>query len=198
VNSSSEEGMLSVNGMSYSGRNGINANSAIVVTVTPDDYIEAGFSSYGVLSGMEFQRDLERKAFNECSGLIPCQTFKDFKGRIRSSSFEGVTPECKGKYASGDINNILPEYVCRDIIEAMDSYGKKIGSFDSDDTVLSGVESRTSSPVRINRNECFLSSVPGIFPSGEGAGYAGGIMSAAIDGLKCAEAVVKYAGFKTS
>ncbi|MBR2186710.1 MAG: FAD-dependent oxidoreductase, partial [Lachnospiraceae bacterium] len=94
-------------------------------------------------------------------------------------------------YASGNLRNILPEFISADIMSAFDDFGKKIRGFDRGDAVLSGVESRTSSPVRILRNEFFLSSVPGIFPAGEGAGYAGGIMSAAIDGLKCAEAVLK-------
>ncbi len=191
VNSSSEEKLLSVNGMSYSGRDGSNANSAIVVTVTPEDYEALGYGGYGVLSGMEFQRELERRAFRECGGMIPCQRLDDFTENRVSSAFGDIPPLFKGEYAFGNLRNILPDFISRDIIEAFSSYGRKIRGFDTPDALLSGVESRTSSPVRILRNECFLSSVPGIFPAGEGAGYAGGIMSAAIDGLKTAEALLR-------
>lgn len=189
VNSSSEDGALCINGMSYSKRDGNNANSAIVVTVTPEDF-EKDYGEYGVLSGMEFQRELERKAFNACGGLIPCQRFDDFKENRVSQGFGDVEPEFKGAYQFANIRDILPDHISDDIISAFGSFGRKIKGFDRDDSLLSAVESRTSSPVRILRNECFLSSVPGIFPSGEGAGYAGGIMSAAIDGLKCAEALL--------
>ena len=191
VDSSSEKDMLCVNGMSYSKRDGINSNSAIVVAVDPGDFVNTGLGGYGVLSGMEFQRMLERKSFLECGGRIPCQRFEDFQSGRISGSFGVVEPQCRGSYASGNLRNILPEFISADIISAFDDFGKKIRGFDRGDAVLSGVESRTSSPVRILRNEFFLSSVPGIFPAGEGAGYAGGIMSAAIDGLKCAEAVLK-------
>ncbi len=189
VNSSSENGELCVNGMSYSGRGGKNANSAIVVTVTPEDYDALGYGYAGVLSGMEFQKELEKKAFKECGGKIPCQRLEDFILNRIGSGFRDITPECKGEYSSGNIRNILPDFISGDIIEAFPYFGQRIKGFDTGSAVLSGVESRTSSPVRILRNECFLSSVPGIFPAGEGAGYAGGIMSAAIDGLKTAEAV---------
>ncbi|MBQ9551111.1 MAG: FAD-dependent oxidoreductase, partial [Lachnospiraceae bacterium] len=192
VNSSSERDMLCVNGMSYSGRDGINANSAIVVTVTPDDYADFGYGSFGVLSGMEFQRELERRAFSEGKGLIPCQRLEDFRKNRLSNGFGSIKPQCKGGYSPGNLKNILPDIISSDIISAFASFGQRIGGFDSPDSLLSGVESRTSSPVRILRNENFISSVPGIFPAGEGAGYAGGIMSAAIDGLKCAEALLKY------
>ncbi|MCR4590273.1 MAG: FAD-dependent oxidoreductase [Lachnospiraceae bacterium] len=188
VNSSSEDKSLCINGMSYSGREGKNANSAIVVTVTPDDFTEE-YGEYGVLSGMEFQRELERKAFSACNGLIPCQTFEDFKNNRISASFGEIEPEFRGSCGFSNIREILPDYISGDIISAFESFGKKIRGFDRGDALLSAVESRTSSPVRILRNEYFLSSVPGIFPAGEGAGYAGGIMSAAIDGLKCAEAL---------
>ncbi len=190
VDSSSEKGLLCINGMSYSKRDGKNANSAIVVTVTPEDFMIPGSAGNRILSGMEFQRKLERAAFSECGGKIPCQRLEDFQNNRESRNFGEVTPECRGQYAYGNLRSVLPEFISGDIIKAFSSFGHRIKGFDSPDTVLSGVESRTSSPVRILRNECFLSSVPGIFPAGEGAGYAGGIMSAAIDGLKCAEALV--------
>ena len=189
VNSSSEEGELAINGMSYSGRSGKNANSAIVVTVTPDDYIDLGYGKYGELSGMEFQRELERRAFIEGKGKIPCQRYADFKNSLVSSSFGEVGPGFKGGFSFGNLRNTLPDFISADILLAFSSFGERIRGFDSPDALLSGVESRTSSPVRILRNEDFQSSVPGIFPAGEGAGYAGGIMSAAIDGLKCAEKI---------
>ncbi len=189
INSSSEEGELSVNGMSYSGRNGNNANSAIVVTVTPEDYIGLGYGRFGELSGMEFQRELERRAFLEGNGNIPCQRLEDFIKKRISTSFGEVKPEFKGRYDFGNLRSILPDHISLDIISAFSSFGERIQGFDSPDALLSGVESRTSSPVRILRNEDLQSSVPGIYPAGEGAGYAGGIMSAAIDGLKCAEKV---------
>jgi len=192
VNSSSEERMLCINGMSYSGRDGINANSAIVVTVSPSDFVEQGYGQAGVLSGMEFQRELERRAFSEGKGLIPCQKLDDFCANRVSDGFGKISPQCKGGYSYGNIRNILPDFISSDIISAFGSFGQRIQGFDDPDSLLSGVESRTSSPVRILRNENFLSSVPGIFPAGEGAGYAGGIMSAAIDGLKCAEALLRY------
>lgn len=190
VNSSSEEHELCINGMSYSKRDGANANSAIVVSVTPEDF-EKDYGKYGVLSGMEFQRELEKNAFDECGGKIPCQCLLDFKENRQTTEYGSVKPEFKGFCDFGNIRNILPENISRDIIDAFESFGKKISGFDNPDALLSAVESRTSSPVRILRNEFFLSSVPGIFPAGEGAGYAGGIMSAAIDGLKCAECVVR-------
>lgn len=190
VNSSSEENELCINGMSYSKRDGVNANSAIVVSVTPEDF-EKDYGKYGVLSGMEFIRDLERKAYKECNGVIPCQRLSDFKENRKSREAGSIKPEFCGSYDFGNIRNILPGNISVDIIAAFESFGKKIRGFDSPDSLLSAVESRTSSPVRIIRNEFFLSSVPGIFPAGEGAGYAGGIMSAAIDGLKCAEALCR-------
>ncbi len=194
VNSSSEKDSLCINGMSYSGRDGKNANSAIVVTVEPKDFISMGYGDRGVLSGMEFQRELEKRAFMECMGKIPCQRLEDFKAGRLSGFFGDIRPECKGDFSFGNIRNILPDFISSDIISAFHDFSHKIKGFDHPDTLLSGVESRTSSPVRILRNEYFLSSVPGIFPAGEGAGYAGGIMSAAIDGLKCAEALVKTCG----
>ena len=194
INASSEENSLCVNGMSNNKRDGRNANSAIVVTVDPSDFETLGFSGFGVLAGMEFQRDLERKAFLEGSGLIPCQTLSDFKKDKPTDKFIGITPECLGGFKPGNLRNILPSFISDDIISAFNDFGKKISGFDCPEAVLSGVESRTSSPVRILRDSSFNSSVSGVYPAGEGAGYAGGIVSAAIDGLKCAEAVCDQGG----
>ncbi len=189
INASSEENSLCVNGMSNRARDGKNANSAIVVTVDPSDFDALGFSGYGVLSGMEFQRDLEKKAFLEGNGLIPCQTLSDFKSNRPTERFYDITPECLGGFAPGNLRNVLPSFISEDIISAFPDFGRKIAGFDCPGAVLSGVESRTSSPVRILRDTSLNSSISGVYPAGEGAGYAGGIVSAAIDGLKCAEAV---------
>ena len=191
VNASSEENRLAVNGMSYSGRNGKNANSAVIVTVSPEDFPEKG-----VLGGLAFQRQLEEAAFAEGQGKIPVQLFGDFKKNVPSSSAGAIAPQMKGAYSWGNVRSIFPEFIARCLEEGITEFGKKIPGYDRDDAVLSGVESRTSSPVRILRDETLQSSVKGLYPCGEGAGYAGGITSAAMDGLKVAEAVSqKYMAF---
>lgn len=192
VNASSGENQSVVNGMSNHARNEINSNSAIVVNVTPEDFINEGFESYGVLSGVEFQRKYERLAHDEGKGNIPVQRFGDYtKGRI-SDGFGDIKPNIRGKYSFGNLNNCLPAYVNNAIIEGINFYDGKLKGFASEDAVLSGIESRTSSPVRIIRDEALMSEFAGIFPCGEGAGYAGGITSAAVDGIKAAEAVALY------
>ncbi len=190
VNASSEKGYLTVNGMSYAARDGENSNAAIVCTVSPEDYVGFGDDA---LSGVRFQREIERKAFDECSGAIPSQKYSDFVKDISSDSFGKVKPAYKGKYSFGNIRNILPSYISDDIIEAMPEFGKKIHGYDDGDTLFAGIEARTSSPVRLLRNKDDMQSVSikGIYPAGEGAGYAGGIMSAAIDGMKAAETYIK-------
>ncbi len=190
VNSSSEKGRLCVNGMSFSARDSKNANSAIVVNINPEDFC---FSD-SPLDGLEYQRVLEYKAYNACEGKIPVQLFKDFKEKIKSDSFGEVNPETQGEFDFADLNEVLPEFVCKDIVEAMDKFNKTIPGFAIDDAILSGVESRTSSPVRILRDDNFESNIKGIYPCGEGAGYAGGITSSAIDGIKVFEAI--YSKYK--
>lgn len=185
VNASSENGMTAVNGMSYSGRDGKNANSAIIVTVTPDDFGE------GVLAGVEYQRRLEKHAYREGQGNIPVQLVSDFKLNRVSTGFGKVVPQIKGKYTFGNMNNVLGVKLCEAIKEAMAGFDHKIKGFDMEDAVFSGVESRTSSPVRIVRNELLESDISGVFPCGEGAGYAGGITSAAVDGIKVAEKIAQ-------
>ncbi len=187
VNSSSEENKLVVNGMSYSKRDSSNANSAIVVTVG-----EREFDKSNPLSGIEFQRDIESKAFELCKGIIPQQLYGDFKDNRLSDSYGDFSSEAKGKTAFGMLSEIFSHEINQSIIDAMGIFGTKIKGFDRLDSILSGVESRTSSPVRINRNELFMSNIKGLYPCGEGAGYAGGITSAAMDGLKVAEAVIAY------
>lgn len=188
VNSSSEKGRLVVNGMSNYERNERNANSALIVTVTPDD-----FGSDSILAGMEFQRKWERLAYEEGNGKIPVQLFKDFRDNKISEGFGHVTPCMKGSYTFGNIRNCLPDYVSKTLIEGMEAFDRKIKGYYDEEAVFAGVETRTSSPVRIVRDENLEGSVTGIYPCGEGAGYAGGITSAAIDGIKVFEAIAgKY------
>ena len=184
VNASSEEKRLAVNGMSYSGRDGQNANSAVIVTVDPKD-----FPKPGVLGGLALQRQLEEAAYKEGNGKIPVQLFGDFKKNISSTNAGAIEPQMKGDYSWGNVRSIFPEFIAHSLEEGITDFGRKISGYDRDDAVLSGVESRTSSPVRIIRDDTLQSSIKGIYPCGEGAGYAGGITSAAMDGLKVAEAV---------
>lgn len=184
VNASSEEGMLAVNGMSYSRRDSKNANSAIIVSVTPED-----FGSDAPLAGVEFQRSLEKKAFEQGRGKIPVQLFGDFKKGQVSQEFGHIRSVTKGETSFADINKILPAELCDALKECIPAFGKSIPGFDRDDSVMLGVESRTSSPVRIVRDDTLQSNIKGIYPCGEGAGYAGGITSAAMDGIKVFEAI---------
>ena len=186
VNASSEEGMTAVNGMSYHNRDGQNANSAVIVTVTPQD-----FSSEHPLAGVQFQRKWERLAWQEGQGKVPVQLYGDFcEGRI-SEAFGRVQPAHKGAVSFGNLRNCLPDYVSESLSEGITLMGKKLTGFDRPDAILSGVETRTSSPVRILRAGDGQSSLGGLFPCGEGAGYAGGITSAAMDGIRTAEAVAR-------
>lgn len=184
VNASSETGMLAVNGMSYHDRAGANANSALIVTVSPND-----FGGTGPLCGVSYQRKLEKAAYLSCAGKIPVQLYGDFKSNQLSKSFGDVVPAFKGQYGFASIRDFLPSYLSESLIEGVEAFGRKIRGFARRDAILAGVESRTSSPVRIPRDEVFESSIKGIYPCGEGAGYAGGITSAAMDGLKVAEAI---------
>lgn len=190
VNASSEEERLCVNGMSYHDRAGENANSAVIVTVTPEDYAENGYQ--GPLAGVEFQRNLEEKAFQAGSGKIPVQCFGDYRRRKISTQFGRVKPQMKGAYQFGNVRGIFPEEIANSIEEGLEVFDKKIHGFASEDTILSGVEARTSSPLRMTRDETMQSAnISGLYPCGEGAGYAGGITSAAMDGIKVAEAIAR-------
>ncbi len=186
VNASSEEGRIAINGMSYSDRDGENANSAIIVAVNPKDY-----GSEHPLSAVEFQRRLEEKAFMEGEGNIPVQLFGDFCNNRVSKQLGQVNPQIKGSYSFGNIRNIFPEQVNEALIEGINAFGRKINGFDRFDAVMSAVESRTSSPIRIHRNDDFIANIEGVYPCGEGAGYAGGITSAAMDGIRVFEAIAK-------
>ena len=184
VNASSQEGMLAVNGMSYQDRGSHNANSAIVVTVTPED-----FGDKDVLSGIRYQQKLEKKAFQAGQGRIPLQRFADFKKGVPSLRIGAISPEMKGAYVPANVRAIFPEEIAASLEAGISSFDQKLHGFADPDTLISGVESRTSSPVRILRDESLVSNLPGIYPCGEGAGYAGGITSAALDGIRVAEAI---------
>lgn len=186
VNASSEDGRLAINGMSYHDRGGENANSAIIVTVTPED-----FPLQGPLAGVAFQRELEEKAYRLTGGKIPVQLYADFCKNRESDHFEAIRPQMKGNYAFANVRSLFPEEIACSIEEGIKKFNDKIQGFSQDDTILSGVESRTSSPVRILRDESLMSRIRGIYPCGEGAGYAGGITSAAMDGLKVAEKIAE-------
>lgn len=186
VNASSEEGRLAVNGMSFHDRDGDNANSAIIATVTPED-----FENPSVLAGIAFQRKYEELAFRQAGGRIPVQLLGDFIQNRKSTTFGGFLPAMKGGYALGSVREILPAGVGDAIAEGMGAFGRKIQGFDREDAILSGIESRTSSPVRILRDDSLQGSIRGLYPCGEGAGYAGGITSAAMDGIRVAEMVIE-------
>ena len=220
VNASSEEGRLAVNGMSYHDRAGENANSALIVTVTPEDYacygkwegqqpeppcetfshIKEGESENDEkkshdnchpLAGIAFQRDLEERAWELGKGKIPVQLYGDFCADRESTSFGDVKPAFCGQYAFANLRKLLPEYLSASLMEAMEGFGHMISGFDRPDAIFAGIESRTSSPLRILRDESLESGIKGLFPCGEGAGYAGGITSAAMDGIKVAEELIR-------
>lgn len=183
VNASSEDGFLAVNGMSNYARESENANSAVVVTVSPDDF------GKHPLDGIKFQKSLEKLAFEKGNGKIPVQLFEDFKNDVISKNFKGVNPIFKGEYEFANLNEILPSYVCDSLKEGIEEFDKKIKDYNRGDAILAGIESRTSSPIRIERNEFLTSNIEGIYPCGEGAGYAGGITTSAMDGIKVAEEI---------
>ncbi len=185
VNASSEEGGLAVNGMSYSDRGSENANSAIVVTIKPDDY-----GTEHPLKGMELQREIEQKAYEIGGGKVPVQLWGDYVENRASEALLSVIPQIKGEYILTNVRQILPSYIADSIADGMEVFGRKIKGFNANDVILSGVETRTSSPVKLPRNENFESEILGLYPCGEGAGYAGGITSAAMDGLKVFESIV--------
>ncbi|HWT26465.1 MAG TPA: FAD-dependent oxidoreductase, partial [Mobilitalea sp.] len=172
------------NGMSNYLRDEENANSAIVVTVQPED-----FGGSDPLIGVAFQRNMERMAYEAGKGAVPVQLFGDLLRKKESVTIGNITPKIKGEYLLTDLSNCLPKVIIEDLMEGIQAFDRKIKGFANEEAVLSGVESRTSSPVRIHRNEGFESNINGIYPCGEGAGYAGGITSAAIDGIKVFEAI---------
>lgn len=189
VAAASEKDRLVVNGMSYYSRNEDNSNSALLVGVSPDD-----FKSDHPLAGMYLQRETENKAFiaGGSNYYAPVTTVKDFINDTLPSRIGKVKPSYKPGYKFAKPEEYLPDYICESLKAGIKEFGKKIQGFDSDDAVITGIESRSSSPVRIERNENLESvSLNGLYPCGEGAGYAGGIVSAAVDGMKCAEKIIE-------
>lgn len=188
VNASSEDNRLAVNGMSYSKRDSKVANSAIIMSVTREDY-----PTKHPLAGVEFQRNLEEKAYKLGNGSIPVQYYCEFTGVSGKKEHicEAFSPCIKGNYTFADMRQLLPDSLNTAFVEGMTQFGKTIPGFDDDFCILAGVESRTSSPVRIPRGDGLQSEIKGLYPCGEGAGYAGGITSAAMDGLAVAEAIAK-------
>lgn len=187
VNASSEPGRLVINGMSNYDRAGRNANSAIVVTVSPED-----FGGQDVLAGIEFQRRLEQAAYEQGQGRIPVQLLGDYLQNRISTALGQVQPDLCGEYTLTNVRDILPDFVGDAIAESIPAFDRRIAGYGREDAVISGVESRTSSPIRILRDESLQSSVQGLYPCGEGAGYAGGITSAAMDGIRVAEQIVDH------
>jgi len=186
VAATSEVGRVVTNGMSQYSRNERNANSGIVVGITPDDYPEHP------LAGIDFQRRLESRAFELGGGTYaaPAQLVGDFLANRPSKALGMVHPSYSPDILLGDLSESLPDYAIAAIREAIPEFNKKIQGFAMDDAMLTGVETRTSSPIRIKRNKNYQSlNTEGLFPAGEGAGYAGGILSAGIDGIKVAEAM---------
>ena len=188
IASSSEENTIVTNGMSKFARNGENANSAVLVNVTPND-----FEGTSPLAGIYFQKDLEEKAFKLGGGNYhaPIQRYEDFKNNRKSTFIGKIKPTYKPGVTLSNLNEIMPDFVSKTLVEGIDYFGKKIKGFDDPDSILTGLETRSSSPVQITRDEGKESNIKGFYPCGEGAGYAGGIMSAAVDGIKCAVAILE-------
>ena len=188
VAAASEEGGVVTNGMSYHARAGRNANAAICVSVSPAD-----FGEDDPLAGFRFQRKLEQAAYMSGGGDFeaPLQLFGDFMVGRAGTEPGRVQPTYSRGTALHDLHQVLPDFICSGLAEGMTAFGRKMRGFDAPDTLFTGVETRTSSPVRILRNENLDSlSAVGLIPCGEGAGYAGGIVSAAVDGIRAAEQVM--------
>ena len=189
VAAASEAGGVVVNGMSLYARDGENANSALLVNVLPED-----FGGDDPLAGVRFQQRWERAAFEAGGGdyRAPAQRVGDLLARRPSDGPGGVTPSYRPGVKWGRLDGCLPDFVTEAMREALPLLDRKLKGFAHPDAVLTGVETRSSSPVRIERDENCVSNIVGLYPCGEGAGYAGGIMSAAVDGIRCAEAAMKF------
>ena len=183
VNASSNKFGLCINGMSNYKRESPNANSAVIVTVSPKDF------GTNPLDGVQFQINLERKAYELGNGMIPISLYGDYKKSKISREFGNIKPVFKGKYIFKNLNEIFPSYVNEALKEGIDNFNKKIKGYASDDAIIAAVEARTSSPVKIIRSDIGEANYSGIYPSGEGCGYAGGITSAAIDGIATFEKI---------
>lgn len=186
VAAASEEQSIVTNGMSYHKRNGKNANAAYVVSVTPDD-----FGNGHPLAGISFQRELEKKCYRHTgSYAAPCQKLSDFLKGSPSQHAGSIKPSYTGEVFFTDLNDLLPGFVADGIKKSVGAFDRKIKGFLDNDALLTAMETRTSSPVRLVRNSNMQSThIRGVYPAGEGAGYAGGIVSAAVDGIKAAESI---------
>lgn len=186
VSSASEEGGIVTNGMSRFARSQKNANSALLVNVVPDD-----FNSSNPLAGIEFQRRIEKNAFSLTGKTYraPCQRVGDFLKTGSVGKESGLYPSIRPEPIWTDIRGIFPSFVTDTLRQALPLFDKKLRGFSDPNAILTAPETRSSSPVRIIRGEDFQSNIKGLYPCGEGAGYAGGITSAAVDGIKTAEAI---------
>lgn len=188
VAAASEENRLVTNGMSKFARAEVNANSALLVGINPSD-----FGSEHILAGVQFQRKLEEQAFMAGEGnyKAPVQRVADFINNQKTTSFGNVLPSYTAGTTMADLNTCLPDFVSESLKEGIKQLDNKLKGFANGDAILTAVETRSSSPIRIIRNDSMQSiSINGLYPCGEGAGYAGGIMSAAVDGIKCAEQII--------
>ena len=168
--SSSEKNTIVTNGMSYFARDGKNANSAVLVNVTPSD-----FKTNNPLAGIDFQKNLEEKAFvlGGSNYFAPVQRFDDFDKNVKSEFIGSIEPSYKPGVTLANLNDIMPEFVSKTLRNGIKFFDTKLHGFANPDSILTGMETRSSSPVKILRDENFVSNVNGIFPCGEGAGYAG-------------------------
>lgn len=182
VNGASETGTIVTNGMSYRARNKLNANSALLVGINTDDF------DNDPLKGIEFQRKIEQAAFNAFGTYnAPAQTVGSFLNTNTENIFTDVIPSIMPKAMPYDLNNILPDFICRSLREALELLNKKLPGFADPAAVLTAPETRSSAPYRFVRSEAYETTIKGVFACGEGSGYAGGITSSAVDGIRCAE-----------
>lgn len=187
VNASSEENGITVNGMSEFLRNGTNANSAILVNVSNEEW-----KSEHPLAGIEYQRKYERKAYEMSNSYLPpVQLYGDLVKNRVSDKLGEVTPSINTGYVFGDLRACLPNFITDSIVKGVKNMASKLKYFDLNDTVLTGIEARSSSPVKVLRDDKYCSNIEGLYPLGEGAGYAGGIMSASVDGIRGVLASIK-------
>lgn len=188
IPSASENGGVVTNGMSLYARDGENSNSAVLCEIYPQDFYD------GILGGVELQRTLERAAFTLGGGdyYAPVQTLKDFFSDRRSDRVLSVLPTYSRGYTLTNLNNAMPKFMSECLKIGVKDMDNRLKGFAADEAVLTGFETRSSSPVRILRNENYASvGVENLYPCGEGCGYAGGIMSAAVDGIKTATAIAE-------
>lgn len=185
--SSSEPNTIVTNGMSLFSRNGQNCNSALLVNITPND-----FESSSPLAGIYFQKKLEEKAFilGGSNYFAPIQRVEDFFKNQKSKTIGCIKPTYQPGVTLSNLNGLLPQFVSETLKQGITYFDTKLFGFANPDSILTGIESRSSSPVKILRNEKLNSNILGLYPCGEGAGYAGGIMSAAVDGIKCALSLI--------